>query len=165
MNCRDIEPLLSAERDHALTKEQRVSLDQHVAACPVCSEARGAISQAMELFKDDATAVTVPDVEEEWRKLSANLTVPLSKRPQRRPIAPLIWFGAPLAAAAAVAFAFFGQSSSTKSPAETVATPTEVAQAEYVEPGNANASTMVYVDKDSGWLVVWATDSDTESKI
>ena len=40
----------------------------------------------------------------------------------------------------------------------------EVAQAEYVEAGNVDASTIVYVDKDSGWLVVWATDRDADPK-
>jgi hypothetical protein len=31
--------------------------------------------------------------------------------------------------------------------------------ADYVEAGNPAASTMVYVDKESGWLVVWAADA------
>ncbi|MEN9403282.1 MAG: hypothetical protein RL091_1985, partial [Verrucomicrobiota bacterium] len=38
-----------------------------------------------------------------------------------------------------------------------------VARAEYVEAGDVNASTMVYVDKESGWLVVWATNVDTKT--
>jgi len=36
--------------------------------------------------------------------------------------------------------------------------PSIIAGADYVEAGNPNASTMVYVDKESGWLVVWVTD-------
>ena len=38
------------------------------------------------------------------------------------------------------------------------------AGADFVEAGDPNASTMVYVDKDSGWLVVWATDVDAQTR-
>ena len=33
---------------------------------------------------------------------------------------------------------------------------------DFVEAGDTSASTMVYVDKDSGWLVVWATDGEVK---
>lgn len=165
MNCRDIPPLLSAERDGTLTAEQRTLLDRHVASCPACEELRARLSLAMDVFKNEVAAVRVPDVGEEWLKLRAKLSVPSAKRLVRRPVAPLVWFGLPLAAAAAVAFAFFNHSPpSAKSVGDSIAIPGEVAQAEYVEAGNADASTIVYVDKDSGWLVVWATDNDSESK-
>jgi len=164
MNCHDIEPMLSAERDGMLNQDQRASLDRHVASCPSCAEMRINLSQAMDLFKTDTAAIAVPDVEEEWLKLRSKLSTPSTKRATKRPLAPIIWFGAPLAAAAAVAFAFFNSSPTAKPLGASVATSGEVAQAEYVEAGNVDASTIVYVDKDSGWLVVWATDSDAETK-
>ena len=164
MNCRDIEPLLSAERDDALTSEQRVSLDRHMATCPACSEMRAYLLQSMDLFKSDTAAVVVPDAQDEWLKLRANLSSPSFKRSSKRSLAPVIWFGAPLAAAAAVALAFFNASPSEKPLGALTSAPSEVAQAEYVEAGNTDASTIVYVDKDSGWLVVWASDGDSGGK-
>ena len=164
MNCRDIEPLLYAERDGALTNEQRATLDQHVADCPACQQAREEIVRAMDTFRIDANNVTVPDADEEWQHLRARLP---NKPPQHRAktkLAPVIWIGGSLAAVAAVTFAFVGLRPQGQAPVTPVASAPEVAQVEYVEPGNAQASTMVYVDKDSGWLVVWATDADSTTK-
>ena len=162
MNCRDIEPLLLAERDGVLTTEQHASLDQHVASCPACHQLRAGINQAMISFRTDATSVVVPDAGDEWLKLRARMHDPSAKPAKKRPLAPVIWLGAPLAAAAAIAFAYFNpQTPLIPSSTETNAPVVETAQAEYVEAGDAQASTMVYVDKESGWLVVWATDNDT----
>ena len=73
-----------------------------------------------------------------------------AKPARKRPLAPLIWFSAPLAAAAAaLAIGFFAFR-----PAAPQAS---------VESGDASVSTIAYVDKDSGWLVVWAADADTKS--
>ena len=68
----------------------------------------------------------------------------------------------------AIAFAFFVNPTSAPvamppSPMATEVATAEVARADYVEAGDTNASTMVYVDKDSGWLVVWASDADTKT--
>ena len=162
MNCRDIEPLLLAERDGVLTLAQHASLEQHVAACPACRQMRADISVALSAFQSDAATISMPDIDGEWRTLRAQLNNTGANRTEtKRPLAPLIWFGAPMAAAAAIAFAVF----SPQTPNPKSETSTEVASAEFVEAGNADASTMVYVDKESGWLVVWATDSETEHSI
>ena len=162
MNCRDTELLILAERDSVLTSEQRASLSTHVAGCPRCRQLRSTLSEAMTGFRHDAATVAVPDAAEAWRELSAGLhETPAKPERKRRPLAPINWFGAPLAAAAAVSFAFFvgRPSAPTLSPSTSVA---ESARADYVEAGDVNASTMVYVDKDSGWLVVWAADAGTK---
>jgi hypothetical protein len=162
MNCRDIEPLLLAERDGVLTASQHASLGQHVAACPACRQMRVDLSAAMSALRTDAANVTVPDVDTEWHALQARLNDTVTVRPEKkRPLAPVIRFGAPLAAAAAIAFAFF--TLQTPNPKSEI--PLEVASADYVEAGNADASTVVYVDKESGWLVVWATDEEAEHSI
>ncbi len=163
MNCRDIEPLLFAERDGALTNEQRATLEQHVAACPSCQQVRAEIARAMDVFRTDTINVTVPDADEEWQRLRAQLATQPNQTHTRTKLAPIIWIGGSLAAAA-VAFAFVGLRPQAQSPVAPIAPAPEVAQAEYVEPGDAKASTMVYVDKDSGWLVVWATDADATTK-
>jgi anti-sigma factor RsiW len=161
MKCRDIEPLLLAERDGVLTPKQHAELAAHVAGCPACRRARLNYGDAVTFLKTDAANVAVPDADKEWRTIRAQLHGETAKPVRKRPLAPIIWFSAPLAAAAALAFAFFV----TKSPVPqtpSLTTPqapaTEVARADFVEAGDANASTMVYVDKDSGWLVVWATE-------
>lgn len=164
MNCRDIGPLLSAERDGVLTNEQRAALVQHVAACPSCQQAREEFVHAMDAFRADAMNVRVPDVDEEWLRLRTQIAANPNKKHPKTKLAPIIWIGGSLAAAAAVAFAFVSVRPQVKTPAVAVALAPEVAQAEYVEPGDAKASTMVYVDKDSGWLVVWATDPATTTK-
>jgi anti-sigma factor RsiW len=164
MNCRDIEPLLSAERDGVLTSEQHASLDRHVAACPACQQLRARLNEAMTAFQTEAANVAVPDIEEEWLRIRSTLNGKSVKPVKKRPLAPVIWFGAPLAAAAALAFAFFGPQQQTKPVGDSLPISTEIAQAEYVEAGDADASTLVYVDKESGWLVVWATDNDAVTK-
>ena len=158
MNCRHIEPLLLAERDGALSAGQRDALDQHVAACPACRQMRANLAAALASFRADAASVNVPDAAEEWRVLRAELHGEKARPARKRPLAPIIWFSAPLAAAAACALAYFGFQPNLAGPTDPAA---GIAQ---TDPGDttadASASTMVYVDKDSGWLVVWATDSD-----
>jgi hypothetical protein len=60
------------------------------------------------------------------------------------------WAAAPVAAAAALAVAVW-----FKPPALAPADPA-IARAVFVEPGDARATTLVYVDEPTGWLIVWA---------
>ncbi len=164
MNCRDNESLILAERDGALTTEQRAALSDHVATCPACAQLRTRLHTALDTYKADVAAIPVPDTNQAWRDLQSRLHKPARKRP----LAPVIWFGAPLAAAAALTFAFFVTRPITSTPSGELALtpvydPSMIAGADYVEAGDPNASTMVYVDKESGWLVVWATDA-TDTK-
>ncbi len=191
MTCRDNESLILAERDGVLTKEQQAALSDHVAACASCRKLRADLATALDAFKNDIANVPVPDADEAWRDLQARLHAP-TKTTKKSPLAPVIWFGSSLAAAAAIALAMLvGRTPPPASlpmppPPESVAVAAvapapapapasvpnranadailaEVARAEYVEAGDVNASTMVYVDKDSGWLVVWATDATDDS--
>ncbi len=181
MNCRDSESLILAERDGVLTKEQDAALSGHVAACPSCQHLRADLASALAAFKSGVAAVPAPDADDAWRDLQARLHA--TARPARkRPLAPVIWFAGPLAAAAAIALMFLPSrapiplapppppppppvAAAPAHDANAEAIMAEVARAEYVEAGDANASTMVYVDKESGWLVVWATDTDDSSNI
>lgn len=166
MNCRETELLLQAERDGALTELQCADLERHLGACPVCREFRATLVRIGELVRADAASVKAPDAEAEWRRLQARLQhedVPL---PRKRRLAPVYWLGAPLAAAAAVALAFFVQRQPAPTPVVAPETPAAVplvAAAEYVEVSDRNASPVVYVDKESGWLVVWAVDTASEN--
>ena len=165
MTCRDIEPLLLAEPDGSLTSEQRATLGRHVAVCPACRQMRDRLADALTAFRAGAANVTLPDVEEEWRRLHARLHQVEVKPAEKRPLAPVIWFGASLAAAAAIAVVYFSRPVSRPTGPELFSPDNEViAEAEFVEAGDINAATMVYVDKESGWLVVWATDLDANGK-
>lgn len=177
MNCRDSESLILAERDGALTKEQRAGLSDHVAACPACAKLRTELAAALDAYQAGVRSVPVPDADEAWRSLQGRLRAP-ARREKRSPLAPVVWFGAPLAAAAAFAFAFF-----TTRPAPAPALPSEaaltsarfappppplhdpsfIAGADFVEAGDPDASMFVFVDAESGWLVVWATELDADT--
>jgi anti-sigma factor RsiW len=172
MNCRDIESLILAERDGALTNDQLAVLSDHVAACPACRQLRTDLTTALDAYKAGLASVPAPDADEAWRDLQARLHQPA----KRRPLAPVIWFGTPLAAAAALAVTFLSTSPAppphTSAEAKVAAVappppplydPSVIAGADYVEAGDPNASTLVYVDKESGWLVVWAADAGAET--
>jgi len=157
MNCRDIEPLLLAERDGVLTPKQHAALATHVAGCPACQQLRAVTGEAVSFLKTDAANVPVPDADKEWRILRAELHGETAKPARRRPLAPVIWFGAPLAAAAAIAIAFV-----VSRPPATQPVPLQAAKR--IETGGTSSPTIAYVDKDSGWLVVWATEGEATVK-
>lgn len=149
MNCHDIEPLLLSERDGVLTPEQHAALMAHVTGCPACRQLRTTYGEAVTFLKTDAANVAVPDADQEWRTLRAQLHGDTAKPAKKRPLAPIIWFSAPLAAAAALAIGFFAFRPAGPQAA--------------VESGEITVTTIAYVDKDSGWLVVWATEADPKS--
>ena len=157
MNCRDTEPLLLAETDGVLTPDQRAALERHVAACPACQQMRDRLREATATFRADAAQVTVPDADEEWRIIRAQLAETES-RPERKRLAPVIWFSTSLAAAAAIAVMFFGPQSKPVEPA-----PPVVAQVNAPESTVADGSTISYVDQESGWLVVMAADNSAKT--
>lgn len=167
MNCREAEPLLLAERDGTLTSVQRTTLDRHVAGCAGCRQLRADLSAALAEFQVDAASVRLPDVDAEWRALQARVhgarTGAATPRAMKKG-APLTWFAGPMAVAAAIALAFFlGRPSSLSNQSETEVSPfAGYARADYVEVAIEDASPLVYLDKESGWLVVWADfESDT----
>jgi len=161
MNCRTIEPLLFAERDGVLTAAQHASLEEHLATCPMCRQSRSALAETLQSIRADAAAVALPNVDDEWRTLRARIDRESAGPKKSRTLAPVWWFAAPLAAAAAIALSFFA-GHPFLAPGETDSS-ADVASAEFVEAGDSDASTMVYVDKDSGWLVVWATNAQSEA--
>ena len=156
MNCRDIEPLILAERDGVLTPTRHAALSAHVATCRACRQLSANLGEAAGFLNTEAANVAVPDVDKEWRALRAHLSGATAKTGRKRPLAPIIWFSAPFAAAAALAIGFF-----VTRPAAPQSASTQVA--EHADPSGSAASTIAYVDKDSGWLVVWTTDADAKS--
>jgi anti-sigma factor RsiW len=165
MNCHTAENLLHAERDGALSKEQHADLERHVQGCARCAQLRLEIAAAGKAVQDDAARFTVPDADEEWRLLQ------LERRRREHEVRTrtstpslLRWVGAPMAAAAALALAFqAGRMMPMLPSAQDFEVPKE-ARADYVEVANRDASPIVFLDQESGWLVVWAADSAQEPR-
>lgn len=155
MKCTDCTRLLLSEGGVPPAPGWQDEVAAHVAACPDCRRLQADLATMRETWKADTAQVAIPDELAAWEELRPLLSQP-ARRPKRR-LAPLFWIGAPLAAAAAFAFVIWNPVAPTGSESALAV------HADYVEAGNPAASTMVYVDKDSGWLVVWAADAGTSS--
>ena len=164
MNCHEAQNHLFAARDSALDSNQRASLDGHVAHCANCRRMRDDLVAAFSVWRKETAEAPVPDVEREWHAVRRRIrggadagTTTTLARPRRN---FLPWLAVPIGAAAALALALYVGSENGATPPTTApgAPRTHIARADSVEvPGNA--STMVYVDDKSGWLIVWASDS------
>lgn len=158
MNCSSVRPLLSAAQDGAVAEPQRAAVEQHVAGCAACQRFAADLRAVSEAYRTDSARLVVPDAEEEWRLLEARLSAP-ARAPRRR-LAPVVtWIGLPLAAAAAVAFLFFVQRPSSVGPAVAQVAATEFARADFVDVAERDATPVVFLDKESGVLVVWSVDN------
>jgi hypothetical protein len=162
MNCREAQTQIFAERDGALGEPERAALVSHVAACGDCRRIREDLASVLTHWKTAAQNVVVPDAEREWhavrRKIRGGVEAGEVRLAPRRPRL-LTWLTVPLAAVGALALALFISMPTGPAPdprVEPAVTP--VARAESVEVRGRNASTMVYVDDKSGWLIVAAND-------
>lgn len=163
MNCREAQNHLFADREGAPDPSQRATLEGHVAQCAACQRVRDSLAAALTTWRTENASTPVPDVEREWhavrRRMRGGVEAGevVNLRRSRRPL--FSWLVAPLGAAAALAVALYVWRAPTSSP---LASPfSQVAQADSVDvPGNA--STTVFVDDKSGWLIVWASDSPKE---
>lgn len=157
MNCRQAEPQIFAERDGRLDPGQHAALAEHVANCPTCRRITDDLSAAVGMWKAQVQAVVVPDVEREWHDLRRRMRHETAAAKERH--SPWrLWIGAPLAAAAAVA-AIVALNPTSRDVVPPPPAGRSVARAEYVDVPSANASTVVFVDDKSGWLVVMASDA------
>ena len=157
MNCHDAETLLLAGRDRAPDATQRAALAAHVAGCAHCRQLQAGLDRTAAALVHEAAAVRVPDADAEWLRLRRRLR----SQPTGPAFAPVLRFAAPLAAAAAIAVALL-----VVKPDHPAAAPATdaAARADYVEVADTDSTPMVYLDKESGWLVVWAVDADTTTK-
>jgi anti-sigma factor RsiW len=153
MNCRTAKTLLAQEPDGALTTDERAALADHLTACPSCQHVQTSMVAVLDHWKTRSSTVPIPDAERAWQDIRREL------RGGARAPAPLSWSSARWAigagAAAAAAIAFFTLAPSGRNVSPTVVAQLDRARADFVEVPNS-ASSMVYVDDASGWLVVWA---------
>lgn len=148
MKCSEAESLLPAGEPGGLPAARQRALAEHLAACPACRRTQAALAELIATWRTENARAPVPPAAAIWANVRSR------RQPSRRSHRPnpVFWLGLPLAAAAAVAFLFL--TPQTTAP--------ETARAEFVETGDTAGSTMVYVDKESGWLVVWAVDASRD---
>ena len=150
MNCRSAQKWLSATQDGALADFERAGLAAHAAECSECRQFQSLLGEAQQHLQALATQVALPDEERAWRDIRSEIRA-------TRPVALRAWWNLgrwalPVGAAAALAaVVVIGPSWMDGDGPQTVA------RAEFVEVP-ADASSVVYVDDNSGWLVVWASD-------
>jgi predicted anti-sigma-YlaC factor YlaD len=146
MDCHDAQRLISDARDRALGDAEQAGLGEHLAGCAECRHLRDSLAEAANAWRATVAQATAPDARLEWQRIQRRLAPGHHPATNRRPAR---WWGLSLAAAAGLALALW--TPRTTPVAET---------AGLVEVGE-KASATVYVDAQSGWLVVWAV-SDTD---
>ncbi len=157
MNCREAHSEISAERDGALDEIRGAALNGHLAHCEACRRTRDNLATALTSWRTQVASTPTPDAEREWHAVRRRIRggsatgelVPANRRWNL-----FAWIALPLGAAAALTFALVRPTQPPLAPASL-----QSAHADSVEaPGN-NASTMVFVDDKSGWLIVVASDA------
>lgn len=154
MKCHDAERLLSAERDGPIPPPEAASLTVHLKGCASCRRLQADLAEGYRRWSAESAERPVPDAQAAWRELRATLHA-REERGSSRAWMRWLSFGIPLAATAAVAFLFVRPA--IVGPVGTGS----LARVEYVEPGTPGASTLVYEDLESGWLVIWTADAET----
>ncbi len=172
MNCTRSHHLLSAERDHALGAGERADLEQHLAGCAECRQFRTRLDKAVAGWRADVAARPAPDAERAWQDIRREIRAGAAgdsvtglprgafqsrARPQWRSGRWSLSVGA-LGAAAVIALSVWG----LRRPGPDVFAPValnEGSSVEYVEVPE-NAASMVFVDDESGWVVVWSTPQE-----
>jgi predicted anti-sigma-YlaC factor YlaD len=161
MNCHESQTLLFTERDRSLEPNERASLDSHLANCAECKRIRVGLESAFSLWRKQQAAVTIPNSEREWhavrRRIRGGSAEESTSTRRRRPTTWFPWLAFPLSAAAAVMIALYVDPFGLDNP-EPVQPRTQAVRVDGTGP-TGEASTMVFVDDKSGWLVVWANDS------
>lgn len=156
MNCSEAHRHLATERDSALEPGTHAGLEAHLAGCAECRRRRSELRAGLEQWRHATAQVQIPDPEREWHAVRRRLRSEGS-HPAWATRRVLPWLALPFGAAAAVAVAFYIGQDDLR-PASRPAPEPKIAQAPApVDP--SNASTMVFVDDKSGWLVVWAGDT------
>lgn len=188
MNCRQAESQLLAARDGALAEAAAAELAAHLETCASCRTLQARLHETFEQWQQETAAVPVPDPQTEWFAVRRRLRNETAASNGHVSWARLLRLAAPLTAVAAIALIVWSGRPPSSAPlapelASTGAEPSAAstdfdgswpemdehfaftAHAEYVETDDADASPFVYVDDESGWLIVWASDPPDAASI
>lgn len=178
MNCRDAETKILASRDAPLGTADEAILAQHLQECPQCQVLSEQLAAAVDSWRETDARVEVPDPTTEWHAVRRRIRAGETKTRTGGGLPSwdrLLRVALPMAAALAIAINFWPETTSPDSPLETPLLAqsgwdefhdhfTYEAHAEYVETEDVEISPFVYVDEESGWLIVWASeDPETPS--
>lgn len=156
MTCRELqEKLFIADSGAPWAPESTVA--EHLARCPGCRKLQADLEASLGIWRRTLATTPAPDAEREWQALRRRIRADGARESESSFGARLAWLTLP-AAALAAAFALFVAAppdATRPAPGE----PALVASAESVEAPGDPASTMVFVDDRSGWLIVWANDA------
>ncbi|GAB5559418.1 MAG: hypothetical protein SynsKO_10650 [Synoicihabitans sp.] len=175
MNCRDAENQIIASRDTPLGAADAAVLEQHLAECHHCRSLSAQLKEAAKTWQERDASVAVPNALNEWHAVRRRIRNPASRTVggELPSWNRLLRWALPIAAAFAIMINFLPESppSSSRVPIASDAAVvahhdwsefddhfTHVAHAEYVETDNEDISPFVYVDEESGWLIVWASE-------
>lgn len=147
MTCREAETHLYADPASA-PGTAPAAFEAHLARCPDCLRRHRQLRAALDGWRAEVAAAPVPDAEREWHAVRRRIRGADTAAGPLRRIWP--WLSLPLGLGAAAALTFL----IWQSPA-----PRAEARADFVEVPGGQASTMVFVDEKSGWLIVQASDS------
>jgi anti-sigma factor RsiW len=178
MNCRDAETQIFAARDAPLGVAAAAELEQHLSSCSRCRQLSAGLAAAAESWREADAAAAIPDARQAWlavRRRIRNSPTKHSAAGQLPSWNRLLRFALPLAGACAIAVGLSTRLDvRNDAPSDPVVAQVDwsyfedhssgSAQAEYVMTDDEDVSPFVYVDEESGWLIVWASDApDTPS--
>jgi hypothetical protein len=186
VNCRHVQNELLTPRDTPLGVPSSSALQTHLADCAECRAIQQQLLAATDSWRETDAQVNVPQAQAEWHSVRRRLRQAEPSTASSGWWHRTLQFGGPLTAAVAIAFVVWNGRSVT--PEATIdsltAIPTtnEVAQnddpwaefadhfayasnVEYVETENEDSSPFVYVDDESGWLIVWASSPPANASI
>lgn len=159
MNCRNAENLLHAERDRVLTPEEAADLERHLGACAACQRTRVLLAESAQAWKERSSAAAAPDSLVEWQAVRRRLRSGERVRHFRDWRRPAWVCGGLAAAGAALAFALLPVIRDRGDPRRQI-----MPRAEFVEFADADATPVVYLDAETGWLVVWSVGDGPNSR-
>ncbi|MBT5901853.1 MAG: hypothetical protein HOH58_07065 [Opitutaceae bacterium] len=173
MNCRDAETKILASRDAPLGAADEAILAQHLQECPQCQVLTAQLTAAVDSWRARHAQVEVPDPTTEWHAVRRRIRSGEAKTvggglPSW---SRLLRVALPMTAAFAIAINFWPAPTSPDSPLDGPLLAhresgwdemhehfTYEAHAEFVETEDQEVSPFVYVDEESGWLIVWASE-------
>lgn len=153
MNCSDATRLIHLERDGPLKTDERRAMEAHVGTCEDCREVRAALAQAAEVWREETESADTPDPASEWLRIKRAIRqADSAARTLRRP-KPWWHTAASMAGAACALLVVLAIWRPWQTGPAAMA---EGVQVEYVEFAEGATNPMVYVNEDTGFVVVWA---------
>jgi len=183
VNCRQAQDELLAARDTSHGAAGSGALTAHVQGCSDCQAIQQQRIAATAAWQETEANVTIPDAQQEWHAVQRRL-----RQDESTDRATAWWrrtlpYTAPLAAAAVALVIWTGRETPSSNVIVAPEPTSEIAQidddpwaefadhfayaanVEYVETDNEDATPFVYVDDESGWLIVWASEPSDEVSI